>query len=182
VRRFFRVFNRLFMIPMFRLGMGPFFGNPLTGYVMVMRTVGRKTGKVRLVPVNYAIHNGSVYCLVGFGRTSPWYLNILAGPDIELILPGGAIAGHAEEANDPAERSAVIRKVLKAAGFATLFEGLNPYRASDEALAAKTAEQPLLRIRPNGLANGACDPGGWAWIWTVVATVALIALVVAVVH
>ncbi len=63
------------------------------------------------------------------------------------------------------------------AGFAAVFEGLNPYRATDEALAAKTAGQPLLRIRPVGLANEACDEGGWAWIWSVVATVAAIALV-----
>jgi deazaflavin-dependent oxidoreductase (nitroreductase family) len=178
VRTFFRFLNRFFMVPMFRLGLGPFFGTPLGGYVMVVRTVGRKTGKVRWVPVNYAIHDGSIYCVVGYGRTSPWYMNIMANPDIDLIMPGGAIAGHAEEATDPAERNLVIRQVMKNAGFATLLEGLNPYRASDAALAARTADQPLLRIRPRGLANGACDPGGWAWMWSVVVTVAIVALIV----
>jgi deazaflavin-dependent oxidoreductase (nitroreductase family) len=177
VRLVFRILNRFFMVPMFRLGLGPFFGNPLSGYIMVLRTVGRRTGKVRYVPVNYAIRNGSVYCLAGFGRTSPWFLNLLANPDIDVILPGGAIAGHVEEATDAGERRVVLRQILKNAGFATLFEGLNPYRASDEALARKTAEQPLVRIRPTGLGNGACDPGGWAWVWTVAATIAIVALV-----
>jgi deazaflavin-dependent oxidoreductase (nitroreductase family) len=181
VRLFFRFLNRFFMVPMFRLGMGPFFGNPLSGYVMVLRTVGRKTGKVRYVPVNYAIRNGSVYCLAGFGRTSPWFLNLQANPDVDVILPGGAIAGHVEEATDPAERTIVLRQLLKNAGFAAIFEGLNPYRASDEALAAKTADQPLLRIRPTGLGSGACDPGGWAWVWTVVLTIAVVAIILAVV-
>src|SRR5512142_2079270 len=171
MRLFFRFLNKFFMVPMFRLGLGPFFGNPLSGYVMVLRTVGRKSGKVRYVPVNYAIYQGSIYCLAGFGRTSPWFLNLMARPDVELILPSGAVAGHVEEATDAIERTTVIRQVLKNAGFATLFEGLNPWRATDEALAAKVADQPLVRIQPCGLGNGACDPGGWAWIWTVVATI-----------
>ena len=177
----FRFLNKLFMVPMFRLGLGPFFGNPLSGYVMVLRTIGRKTGKVRYVPVNYAIVNGCVYCLVGFGRTSPWFLNLLANPDIDVILPGGAIAGHVEEATDGEERRVVLRQILKNAGFATLFEGLNPYRATDEALARKTADQPLVRIRPTGMGNGASDPGGWAWVWMVLVTVVIVALIAAVV-
>ena len=68
MRFFFKILNTLFMVPMFRLGLGPFFGNPITGYIMVLKVIGRKTGKVRYVPVNYAIRNGSVYCLAGFGR------------------------------------------------------------------------------------------------------------------
>jgi deazaflavin-dependent oxidoreductase (nitroreductase family) len=179
MRLFFRFLNKLFMVPVFRLGLGPVFGNPLSGYVMVLRTIGRKSGKVRYVPVNYAIHNGSIYCLVGFGRTSPWYLNLMATPDIEVIMPSGAVAGHVEEATDSAERTAVIRRILKNAGFATLFEGLNPWRATDEALAAKVAEQPLLKITPCGLGNGACDPGGLAWIWSILAPLAIVLLLVA---
>jgi deazaflavin-dependent oxidoreductase (nitroreductase family) len=182
MRFVFKIVNKLFMVPMFRLGLGPFFGNPLTGYIMVMRIIGRKTGKIRYVPVNYAIHKGSVYCLVGFGRKSPWYLNMLANPDIDLIMPGGSVAGHVEEATDDAERMLVLRQILKNGGFAGFFEGLNPFRASEDKLRARTADQPLLRIKPTGIANGASDPGGWAWLWTVAATVALIVVLVMVVH
>ena len=149
---------------------------------MVLKVIGRKTGRLRYVPVNYAMHHGFVYCLVGFGPKSPWYLNLLAIPDIDLMLPAGAIAGHVEEVDDPDERTLVIRQLLKNAGWAAILEGLNPYRASDEAVRAKTAEQPLLRIRPTGVGNGASDPGGWAWVWPSVATIAVIALVVLVVR
>ena len=47
MRSVFRVLNKFFMVPMFRLGFGPFFGNPFSGFIMVMKTIGRKTGKMR---------------------------------------------------------------------------------------------------------------------------------------
>jgi len=34
MRRIFHFLNKYFMVPMFRLGLGFFFGNPLTSYVM----------------------------------------------------------------------------------------------------------------------------------------------------
>jgi deazaflavin-dependent oxidoreductase (nitroreductase family) len=178
VRRFFRFLNKFLMVPMFRLGLGPFFGNPLTGYIMVLRTIGRKTGRVRYVPLNYAIRNGSVYCLAGYGRASDWFRNLQANPDIDVILPGGAIAGHAAEVDDATERAIVIRQILKNAGFATIFEAFNPYRASDEALQARTADQPLLRIRPTGIGSGPSDPNGWAWAWTPILIVLVIVILV----
>ncbi len=46
--RSFSLFNKLFMVPMFRLGFGPFVGNGISGYIAVLKTVGRKTGKVHL--------------------------------------------------------------------------------------------------------------------------------------
>jgi deazaflavin-dependent oxidoreductase (nitroreductase family) len=175
LRRFFWLLNKFFMVPMFRLGFGPVFGNPFSGYVMVLRTVGRKTGRTRYTPVTYALANGCVYCLAGFGRISDWYRNVQAAPDIALILPAGAVAGRVEEVEDPAERLVVTRQIFKNAGFVGLLEGFNPFRASDETIAAKTAEMPVLRIRPTGVASGPCDPGGWAWIWGPVLTIAAIA-------
>ncbi len=88
------------MVPMFRLGLGAFVGNPFTGYIMVLKTTGRKTGRVRYTPVNYAILNGSVYCIVGFGKIAHWYRNLQAHPEIELILPSGPTSGTAEEVTD----------------------------------------------------------------------------------
>jgi deazaflavin-dependent oxidoreductase (nitroreductase family) len=181
MRLMFKILNKLFMVPLFRLGLGHLFGNPVAGYVMVLKVIGRKTGKLRYVPLNYTIWNGSVYCLAGFGRSCPWFLNLQAIPDIDVILPGGAIAGHVEEVTDQAERSHVLRQILKNAGFATIFEGYVPFVTDLDRIAAKMPERPVLRIRPTGLGNGACDPGGWAWVWPVVATVVVVALIMAVV-
>ena len=176
MRRFFWFLNKFFMVPMFRLGFGPFFGNPLTGYIMVIKAIGRKTGKVRFAPVNYAIHKGNVYCISGGRKTSDWYRNLLATPDVELILPGGCIYAHMEEPFSPEEKSIVIRQILKNAGFAGFFEGYNPWRISDEALMQKSGDLPVLCFHPLGVGNGASDVGGWAWIWSFVVTVILIVL------
>jgi deazaflavin-dependent oxidoreductase (nitroreductase family) len=176
LRRFFRVLNRFFMVPMFRLGFGPFFGNPLSGYIMVLRIKGRRTGKIRYAPVNYAIANGRVYCIAGWGRTSDWFRNLQADPAIEAILPGGAIAGLAEAVTDPTERAPAIRQILKNGGFAGFLGGFNPYRVTDEELGRKTEGMPLVRIRPTGIGSGASDPAGWAWVWTAVFILALVLL------
>ena len=179
MRRFFRIFNRLFMVPMFRLGLGPLVGNPLTGYIMVLKTVGRTSGKVRYFPVNYTIHRGAFYCISGGRRTSDWYRNLIANPEVEILLPGGPVFARAEETTDPTERLTVIRQVLRNAGFAGFFEGYNPYKISADELAARTSDLPVLRFRPLGLANGAFDAGGWAWAGGLIVTVALVCCLVA---
>jgi deazaflavin-dependent oxidoreductase (nitroreductase family) len=164
LRAVFRVLNRFFMIPVFRLGMGSLLVNPLTGYIMVLRTLGHKSGKIRYVPVNYAIDGGCVYCLAGFGKNSHWYRNVLADPKVEAILPGGAIYGKAETVSDPAECLKLGRKIMRNAGFAGFLAGINPRTCSDEQLAGVLKTEILLRIRPEGLGSGPADPGGWGWM------------------
>ena len=178
MQRIFWFFNKFFMVPMFRLGFGPFFGNPLTGYIMVLKAIGRKSGKMRYTPVNYVIHKGNVYCISGGGRKADWYRNLMANPAIEVILPAGPIYGRVVEVEDETERSLVLRQVLKNAGFAGFFEGYNPYTISNETLAKSTKDMPVLRIQPIGVANGASDPGGWAWVWTFALTILIILLII----
>jgi deazaflavin-dependent oxidoreductase (nitroreductase family) len=174
MRRIFWFLNKFFMVPIFRLGFGPFFGNPFTGYIMILKITGRKTGKLRFAPVNYAILDGKVYCVSGFRKVSDWYANLRANRDIEVILPGGAIAGTASEVTDPSIKTRIVRKILQNAGFAGFFEGYNPHRIPDEKLAQKTADMPLVCIQPSGPGSGASDPGGWAWVWSPVSLVVLV--------
>jgi deazaflavin-dependent oxidoreductase (nitroreductase family) len=176
MRRIFLYLNKFFMVPMFKLGFGPFFGNPLTGYIMVIKAIGRKTGKVRFAPVNYTIHKGNVYCISGGRKTSDWYRNLLATPDVELILPGGCIYAQMAEIDALDDKVLIIRQVLKNAGFAGFFEGYNPFTITDEELRSKAADLPVLCFHPLGVGNGASDPAGWAWIWSFVVTVILIVL------
>src|SRR5512140_2958661 len=100
MRRVFWFLNKFFMVPVFRFGFAPLFGNPFTGYIMVMKVIGRKTGKTRYTPVNYAIQNGNVYCISGWRKQSNWFQNLLVNPEIELIMPGGSIYARVEEVAD----------------------------------------------------------------------------------
>jgi deazaflavin-dependent oxidoreductase (nitroreductase family) len=171
MRRFFRFLNKYFMVPIFRLGLGPIFGNPLSGYIMVLKVIGRKTGKLRYAPVNYAIENGNIYCVAGFGRSSDWYRNLKAGTNIEAILPTGSIFGSTLEVPEISERRRLIRKILKNSGFAGYLKGFNHYTITDEQIIERTIGMPLIRILPSGPGNGAGDPGGWAWVWGPVITI-----------
>jgi deazaflavin-dependent oxidoreductase (nitroreductase family) len=174
VRRIFWFLNKFFMVPMFRSGLGPFFGNPLTGYIMVLKTIGRKSGKVRFAPVNYSIHQGNVYCISGARKEADWYRNLYANPEIDMILPGGTVYAQMDEIFDPDEKVLIARQVLKNAGFAGFFEGYNPFTISAEELKLKIADLPVLRFHPLGVGSGASDAGGWAWVWTVVIIILLV--------
>lgn len=178
MRKIFWFLNKFFMVPMFRLGMGGIMGNPFSGYIMVLKVVGRKSGKLRYAPVNYAIYQGSVWCISGGRKTSDWYKNLLANPAVELIMPGGAIYGQVSEENNPETRRIVIRRVLKNAGFAGFFEGYNPWKISDEEMQSKIGDIPLLKITPTGIGNGASDLSGWAWISVLVLAILLIVLLI----
>jgi deazaflavin-dependent oxidoreductase (nitroreductase family) len=177
MRRVFWFLNRFFMVPIFRLGMGPFVGNPITGYIMVLKTIGRKTGKTRYTPVNYALKNGDVYCAVGFGKGSHWYLNLKANPNLELILPSGPVAGVMEEVADPHEALEAAKQIFKNSGFAVIFEGFTPFKPIPDDKVAEILKRALiLRIRPMGVGSGASDPSGWLWFSMIVLVILLIYL------
>jgi deazaflavin-dependent oxidoreductase (nitroreductase family) len=175
MRRMFWFLNRFFMVPIFRLGMGPFVGNPITGYIMVLKTIGRKTGKTRYTPVNYALKDGYVYCAAGFGKISHWYKNLKANPHLEVILPSGPVYGVMEEVADPDEALYTTKHIFKNAGFAVIFEGYIPFREiPDEKIKALLKRVRILRIRPTGVGSGASDPSGWMWVSLTVLVILLI--------
>jgi len=179
MRLMFRALNRFLMVPMFRLGLGSMIVSPLAGYIMVMKTIGRKSGKVRYAPVNYAIWKGKVYCLSGGREGSDWYKNLLAHPEIELILPGGAMFARVAAPYAGEDRLAILRQVLKNAGFAGFFEGYNPWMINDAELQERSVDIPVLEFTPLGLGSGASDPQGWAWVsWLLLLIVVVLLLVI----
>jgi deazaflavin-dependent oxidoreductase (nitroreductase family) len=176
-RRGLSLFNKLFMVPIFQLGLGSLVGNKITGYIMVIKSTGRKTGKRRYSPVNYSIHKGNVYCIAGWGRRTDWYRNMINSGEAEIMLPAGTIFGKVEEVADMEERKIILRKILHNAGFAGFMESLNPFTVNDEVLIQKTAALPLLRICPVGIGSGAADAGGLSWVWTPVFFAILLILI-----
>jgi len=174
----FKILNRLFMVPAYRMGLAWLVCNPATGYIMVIKNTGRKSGKMYYTPTNYAIMNGNIYCAAGFGRRSSWYLNLMAQPRAEVMLPGRALMGEAEEVSDPEEALQAIKQIFKNAGIAGFLAGYNPWTAPDDNFLKTLEHAPILRIKPDGVGSGPMDAGGWHWAaWIAAAAAALMVLI-----
>jgi deazaflavin-dependent oxidoreductase (nitroreductase family) len=150
LRRAFKGLNK-FILLLWRLRMG-WLLNALPrflGRYMVLIHIGRKTGKTRQTPVNYAPQEGVYYCTAAFGKRSHWYQNIMAQPDIQVWLPDGRYHAHASDITESADAPEILRAVLLNSGFAaSLFEGLRPARMTTSELEALIGDMGyrLLRI------------------------------------
>lgn len=169
LRRGFRHFNR-FMVLLWRLGLHRWgMSNPYAGFIMVLTHTGRRSGLPRRTPLNFAVADGDLYCVAGFGAGADWYRNLVANPGVQVWLPDGAWwAGEATDVTDTlpdAERVDLVRHVLIASGFAAYLAGLNPRTMDDAAVAAATASYRLVRIRPTTALTGPGGPGDLAWVW-----------------
>ena len=148
-RDLFRIVNRLIVVPGFQMGLGRFISNPLTGNIMVLGIRGKKTGKIRYAPVSFARRDGKVYCYQGKETRGQWYLNILAHPDVEVLLPRERFTGRAEELPEGPERLKALRMLLQGSGLSRSMYGFNPAEAPDEVLEEKTRGIPVISIALN---------------------------------
>jgi deazaflavin-dependent oxidoreductase (nitroreductase family) len=165
LRRMFKIFNR-FMLLMWRLGLGGWFRYPrLGGQIMVILHVGRKSGRQRQTPVNFAIVDGELCCTAGFGHTADWYRNTRVQPKVEVWMPHGRWMGEVEDITDSEDYAHLMREVLIGSGFAARLAGINPHAMDDDALIAATRGYRLLHIRRMRAATGPGGPADLAWIW-----------------
>lgn len=167
MRQGFKKVNR-FMLLMWRLGLGPWLSlwPEGTGRYLVINHTGRKSGIRYQTPVNYAVVDGEIYVVAGFGGISDWYRNLKSNPDIEIWLADGWWAGKAEEVHDPARRMLILRQILINSGFASrLLAGIDPNKISDEELDRVTSDYRLIRLKRKEARTGPGGPGELAWIW-----------------
>jgi deazaflavin-dependent oxidoreductase (nitroreductase family) len=75
------------------------FATPLSGNLMLISHVGRKTGKRYRQPVSY-VRDGEVLLTPGGGR---WTRNLVSGRPVRIRLRGRAAAARPELIADPAE-------------------------------------------------------------------------------
>ena len=171
LRHYFRYLNR-FMLLMWRLGLARFINvwPTVGGRIMVIQHLGRKTGKVRRTPVNYAEIEGEIYCTAGFGSVSHWYRNILDHPSVEIWLPNGRFQALAQDITGEPNTLPILRQVLISSGFAAPAFGIHPQTLSDDELAAVTDNYRLLRFTRQQPAAGKAD---LLWVWPLLATVLL---------
>jgi len=168
IRQVFKYFNK-FMLFMWRLGMGPWFKLWPDGWgqIMVITHNGRKSGTQYRTPVNYAILDGEVYCIAGFGSVADWYKNIKADPGVEVWLPDGWWKGIAEDVSASEQRPQIMRAVVIASGFAGPMFGVDPKKLDDTALAEATKSYKVVRVQRLEACTGSGGPGDLAWVWQI---------------
>lgn len=71
--------------------------------ILLLRTIGRKSGKERVVPIAYFLR-GDQYGIVasnwGKAQQAEWYLNLLQNPRAVLVVNGRSLTAVAHEAQD----------------------------------------------------------------------------------
>jgi deazaflavin-dependent oxidoreductase (nitroreductase family) len=177
LRKGFKYFNRA-MLLLWRLGLGGWINcwPTVGGRIMVLTTIGRTSGRPRRTPLNYAIVDGQLYCVAGFGSISDWYRNIRVNPAVEIWLPDGWWAGVIQEVTDEAARLPLLRQVLIGSGIVAPLVGVNPYTLTDDALATATANYHLIRIDRIEARTGVGGPADLAWVWPLSTVGALLLL------
>lgn len=179
LRTGFRFLNRN-MVALWRLGLGWQMANPISGYIMVLTTTGRRSGERRIVPLNFANDGNAIYCLAGFGRTTHWLLNLQADPQCEVWLPDGRrLHGRGNLVTTEARRIDLVRAVLVRSGYvAKLAEpGVDLSTAADSVI-AELGPQPgrryeIVEIELGDAVTGPGGPSDLTWVWPVVGLMGL---------
>ncbi|HNT26294.1 MAG TPA: nitroreductase/quinone reductase family protein [Anaerolineales bacterium] len=83
------------MMANYQRGFGP------TKVVLLLTTVGRKSGLPRTTPLQYEEVNGDYYIASARGRDADWYKNILANPNVHFQIRDRKYDGIAEPVTDP---------------------------------------------------------------------------------
>ncbi|HEX7951066.1 MAG TPA: nitroreductase/quinone reductase family protein [Candidatus Limnocylindrales bacterium] len=160
--------NRASVAPLLRARLGWLLGTPFTGYLMLLRTRGRRTGLVREAPLGYIIRDGAVWCVAGYGEATPWYRNLLDDPTVEVILPTRRFRAIARPVQDAAAWSIAFRELIRSFALVGLAVVGDVSGLSDAELHERYASLPVVRIVPAPgeppLRAGPFDPGGRGWL------------------
>jgi deazaflavin-dependent oxidoreductase (nitroreductase family) len=171
LRRGFQVVNRV-SGPAVKRGFGPLLLTPVSGQMLVLRTIGRLSGQVREAPVGYTLVDGRVVVMAGYGRSTHWFRNAIAHPEVEIALPGAVLAGRAAEITDRERRRKAFRVLYDALGVVGRTFLPEAASASDERIDELAEALPILEITPTAVLPGPYDPGGSFWRYPLAATLA----------
>jgi len=182
LRKAFLVLNRWIAAPLIRAGGGPLLTTPVAGSILLLRTTGRKSGLVREAPLGYTVLDGRVVVVAGYGRTAHWFLNAVADPEVEMMLPGARIAGQAEEITEPDERRAAFRTLIQSMGVVGRLTLGDVSGKGDDEVDLLAQAFPILAITPTAVLPGPFDPGGIGTrintaLWVIVGAAGLSAVV-----
>jgi F420H(2)-dependent quinone reductase len=133
-----------------RLLRGPT-GHRLGRRLALIRYSGRRTGRIYELPVQYARRGNRIWILPGSPEHKTWWRNLRGGADVDLVMAGHDIHGHATviDASRQPEFAEGLTVYLRAVPQATRALGL-PKQASpstgDTELRQISASAVLVRV------------------------------------
>ena len=132
----------------YAIGLGPLMGN----FVLLLTTIGRKSHKPRVTPLQYEEIDGQIYLSAALGQKADWFRNIQANPQVEVRVKSRHFSGLAETIIDPKQIADFLEVRLsrhpKMIGAMLRAEGMRipPERCDLEKYAAHLA---LVVIKPS---------------------------------
>jgi F420H(2)-dependent quinone reductase len=117
---------------------GKLFGRMGKRPILLLNTVGRKSGKKRTSPLLYAMDGEDFVIIASKGGASAhpaWYLNLMANPEATVEIEDREVWVRAEEA-DSEEKSRLWQKMVE------MYPAYDAYQEKTE------REIPLLVLRP----------------------------------
>jgi len=119
---------------------------PMSDFVMVITTIGRKSGKQFSTPIGYVRDGDDLIGLSVEGRAN-WYKNLLQNPNVTLSVKGRDVQAKAEPVRDGSERQRIFELYKRTTGenFPRIFA--LPPDAPEAVLAEALAKREFVRFR-----------------------------------
>jgi deazaflavin-dependent oxidoreductase (nitroreductase family) len=132
---------------LYNLGLGPIIGR----LVLLLITIGRKSGKLRVTPLQYEEVEGAYYIGSVRGIKADWIRNIQANPQVDVRVRSKKFTGEAEIITDPSRivdflelrlerHPKMVGRIMRASGM--------PSNASRSQLKSYAANRAMVIIRP----------------------------------
>ncbi|HTP10995.1 MAG TPA: nitroreductase family deazaflavin-dependent oxidoreductase [Anaerolineae bacterium] len=107
VWRGMRQLNQRIATQVFGHGRGP------SGVVLLLTTIGRKSGQPRVTPLQYEEAQGVIYVAAARGPQDDWFRNIQANPHVKVQIADRVWEGSAEPITDPTRIADFLQLRLK---------------------------------------------------------------------
>ena len=131
----------------YSLGLGSVVGN----VVLLLETIGRKSGLPRVTPLQYDEIDGMIYVASARGVKADWYQNLVVNPTVNLTIGSRQFQGYADPMTDPSEVADFLELRLqrhpKLIGTILRIQGLGP-TPTREQLLQYAGHRALVAIRP----------------------------------
>ena len=107
----------------YQRGIGP------TRMVLLLTTIGRKSGQPHVTPLQFEEVDGKIYVSSARGRQADWYKNVAANPKVQVQMRERIFEATAEAVTDPSRIADFLKLRLKRHPvmvrlIMTLFDGL----------------------------------------------------------